>query len=457
MSSVRGHAIDAGSRWLTVSAVPRLTPVVLLFAPVVLLLTLSFLLIAAPAQAQEGPAIRGTIVDRSGDEPVPLEGVEITVTNVETGEEVGTVTTDAEGSYELALPGAGDYSAELNTDTLPEGLTLRNPDRNPLVFDVTPTQSRTLLFPTQSGEGGGGRAAEGLLGNLGDVAQLLVEGIKFGLIIAICSIGLSLIYGTTSLVNFAHGELVTFGALMAYFFNQTLGIHLIPAALIAIVVGAVAAGALDRGLWKPLRMRGTGLLSMLVVSIGLSLLLRYLFLYQFGGRTRPYGQYAVQRAVQLGPISIAPKDILMVVISVIVLGAVGLMLTRTRVGKAMRAVSDNRDLAESSGIDVERVILFVWMLGGALATVGGVFFGLAEQVSWQMGFALLLLMFAGVILGGLGTAYGALVGSLLVGILVQLSSLVIPNDLRNVAAFLVMIIVLLFRPQGLLGRRERVG
>ena len=407
--------------------------------------------------AQEGPVIRGSLEDRSGDEPVPLEGVEIVVTDEATGEEVGTVTTGADGSYELELPGPGDYAAELNTDTLPEGITLRNPDRNPLVFDMGPAQSRPLLFPVQAGDGGGGAAAGQSFEALQRLPQLIVEGIKFGLIIAITSIGLSLIYGTTGLVNFAHGEVVTFGALAAYFFNATLGIHLIPAALIAIAVGAVAAGALDRGLWRPLRTRGTGLLSMLVVSIGLSLLLRYLFLYQFGGRTRPYAQYAVQRALQLGPITIAPKDIVAVVISILALGAVGLMLTRTKVGKAMRAVADNRDLAESSGIDVERVIMFVWMLGGALAALGGVFFGLAEQVSWQMGFQLLLLMFAGVIFGGLGTAYGALIGSLLIGILIQVSSLFIPNDLRNVGAFLVLILVLLFRPQGIMGRRERVG
>ena len=420
----------------------------------VLFAAFAILAFAPPVVAQEGPQVSGTLVDRSGEEDVPLEGVEITVTNTETGEEVGTVTTDAEGFYELELPGPGNYSAELNVDTLPEGLSLRNPDNNPLEFDMGPNQSRPLLFPVGTGEGGD---AGGGVSPVQRIAQLIVEGIKFGLIIAISSIGLSLIFGTTGLVNFAHGELVSFGALVAYFFNQTLGIHLIPATFIAIAVGGLAAGGLDRGLWRPLRKRGTGLLSMLVVSIGLSLVLRYAMLYQFGGRTRPYAEYAVQRAISFAGITIAPKDIVAVIVISLTLAGVGLMLTRTRIGKAMRAVSDNRDLAESSGIDVERVILFVWVLGGALATLGGVFFGLAEQISWQMGFQLLLIMFAAVILGGLGTAYGALVGSLLVGLLIQISSLVIPNDLRNVAAFLVLIIVLLFRPQGIMGRRERVG
>jgi branched-chain amino acid transport system permease protein len=414
---------------------------------------------ATPAQAQEGPEVRGTLEDRSGEEDVPLEGVEITVTDAETGEEIGTATTGPDGTYQLDLPGAGSYAAELDVDTLPEGLSLRNPDRNPLEFDMGPGQARPLLFPVQTGEGGDAASGGGGAGRIDvqDVLQLLVEGLKFGLIIAIASVGLSLIFGTTGLVNFAHGELVSFGALMAYFFNQTLGIHLIPAAVLAIVAGGLAGGSLDLTLWRPLRGRGTGLLSMLVVSIGLSLFLRYAMLYQFGGRTRPYAQYAVQRAVDIGPVTIAPKDLLAMALSILVLAGVGLMLTHTRIGKALRAVADNRDLAESSGIDVQRVILFVWILGGGLATLGGIFQGLAEQVSWQMGFQLLLLMFAGVILGGIGTAYGALVGSLLVGIIYQMSSLVVPNDLRLVVAFFLLIVVLLFRPQGMLGRRERVG
>ena len=134
-----------------------------------------------------------------------------------------------------------------------------------------------------------------------------------------------------------------------------------------------------------------------------------------------------------------------------------LFINRTRMGKAMRAVADNRDLAASSGIDVDRVILFVWAAGGGLAALGGVMFGVTEQVSYQMGFRLLLLMFAGVTLGGLGTAYGALVGSLIVGIFVQVSTLWVPVELKNVGALVILILILLVRPQGILGQSERVG
>jgi branched-chain amino acid transport system permease protein len=120
------------------------------------------------------------------------------------------------------------------------------------------------------------------------------------------AIGLSLIFGTTGLTNFAHGEFLTGGAIAAYFFNVTLGMNLIPAAILAVLVGAVFGGLLDRGLWGPLRRRGTGLIAALVVSIGLALVLRYVFLYFFGGSSRSYAQYATQQPLSLGPISIPP-------------------------------------------------------------------------------------------------------------------------------------------------------
>jgi branched-chain amino acid transport system permease protein len=133
------------------------------------------------------------------------------------------------------------------------------------------------------------------------------------------------------------------------------------------------------------------------------------------------------------------------------------MLERTRTGKAMRAVSDNPDLAASSGIDVEAVIRNVWALGAALACLGGVLFALNERIAFNSGFNLLLLMFAGITLGGLGTAYGALVGSFIVGLFVNVSTLWVPAEMKNVGALGVLILVLLIRPQGILGRAERVG
>jgi neutral amino acid transport system permease protein len=413
--------------------------------------TLLVVAVLAPgtALAQEdetGEAIRGTL--RAEGEPV--EGVTIVAFDAD-GTEVGRAESDSDGDWRIPLPGPGQYAATLDEDSLPEDVGLRDPERGTLEFSLRTGQERTLLFPL-------GEDERALAGFLQRASQSLVNGIKFGLIIAICAIGLSLIFGTTSLVNFAHGEMVTFGAVLAFFINVAAGPgSLLWAAPLAVMAGAALGAGMERGLWRPLRNRKTGLIQLLVISIGLSLLLRNAIQFFYGGRSRPYLDYAVQRAMEFGWVRITPRDLTVIVLSLLVLTGVGLLLLRTRLGKAMRAVSDNRDLAESSGIDVQRVILVIWLMGGGLAALGGVFLGVVENVSYLMGFRLLLLMFAGVILGGLGTAFGALVGSLVVGIVTEMSTLWFSTELKFVWALGIMALVLLLRPQGILGVKERIG
>jgi len=161
--------------------------------------------------------------------------------------------------------------------------------------------------------------------------------------------------------------------------------------------------------------------------------------------------------LEIGPVDLIPKDVAIIVISTLVLIAVGVALRLTKLGKAMRAVADSGDLAASSGIDVNRIITTVWFMGGVLVTLGGVFVALSEQVNWLMGNQLLLLIFAGVTLGGLGTDFGAMIGSLLVGILIYMSTLWIAPELKNVGALVILILILMVRPQGLFGRKERIG
>jgi len=418
----------------------------------VLLVTTFFLGGAAAAQEDAREGIRGTLSNEVGSEDVPVAGAAITVVDA-TGAEIDTITSADDGSFALELPGPGEYRATIDVDSLPEGTALRDEDRATLTFPINPGQNRPLNFFFGEDDRDIATFSERAI-------DLGVAGIRFGLIIAITSVGLSLIFGTTGLTNFAHGELVTFGGLTAWFLNVTVGIPLVWAAVGAVLIGGAASGLLDRAVWRPLRKRGTGLIAMLVISIGLSLLLRYVFLFQFGGRTQPYAEYGSQRQVDLlglGVVGITPKDLVSIAISVVVLVAVALLITRTRMGKAMRAVADNPDLAASSGIDVQRVISVVWIVGGGLAALGGVLVGLGEQVSWQMGFQLLLLMFAGITLGGLGTAFGALVGGFVIGLFTNLSTLVISTELKNVGALAVLVLVLLLRPQGILGRAERVG
>jgi neutral amino acid transport system permease protein len=409
----------------------------------------------APSGGQEqaeGPKIVGTLRYERDNEAVFVPDVDITVQSSD-GSFDESATTDDEGHFEVVVPGPGSYKVTIDEDTLPDNVGLRN-DRPELTIQLRPGRPTSpALFPLGFGSEGTRNVS-----TFGDRAvRLAVQGVRFGLIIAMCAVGLSLIFGTTRLTNFAHGEMVTFGALMAYLFNVTIGWNMLIAAPIAIAIAVVAGASLDRFFWRPMRNRGTSLVSMLVISIGVGIFFRYIYNFQFGGFNESYNQWTLQKPLEWGPISIVPRDLIGMALSVVVLVGVALFLENTRMGKATRAVADNRDLAESSGIDVERVINFVWAAGAGLAALGGILQGLSEQVNWQMGFQLLLLMFAGVTLGGLGTAYGALAGSMVVGVVYEMSTLWIPSEFKTVTALGILILILLVRPQGILGQAERVG
>ena len=446
---------------------------------------LGVLSLGGPAAAQEDDggetteSLGGTLrtEDQETGEDVFIEGVTMVVFD-EDGNEVGSAVSDADGVWRVALPSSGVYDVELLVETLSDGLELRNPDRNPLTdIEVQPNTERNALFPF------GERVFSD--DNTIRLVQLTVDGIKLGLIIAMCSIGLSLIFGTTGLTNFAHGESVTFGAMLAFLFHMVWGApvdfqffglfniwsngrlfgipgtnSLVFGGIVAVILSGVFGWLFNEYVWKRLRNRGASLISALVVSIGLSIFFRYVILFQFDGRARFYRDFQIQNdPYDFGWFTVVPKDLFLIIFSTVVLIAVGLGLQKTRAGKAMRAVADNRDLAESSGIDVESVIKWVWITGSGLAGLGGVLFGMTESVNWEMGFRLLLLMFAGVTLGGLGTAYGALFGSLLIGIFIQVITWPswFPSDMKNVGALAALVLILLVRPQGLLGRSERIG
>ena len=404
----------------------------------------------APTPAPGAPAGTGeTLQGRLVNEGEPLEGVTVTVTTPD-GTEIGQAQSDENGAFVVPLPEAGEYTITLDEDTLPEGVRIREGRSGELTLPVAVGQQRNVLFPL-------GEGTRNVQTKLDRLPTLAVEGLQFGLIVALAAVGLSLIYGTTGLTNFAHGELITLGALLAYWIYGNGRLPFLLAGLLAVVAAGLLGGAQDRLLWRPLRKRGTGLIAMLVVTIGLALFLRYFFLFLFGGSSEPFRAYESQSPINLGPVDITPRALISMVLAIVVLLVVAYALLRTRIGKATRAVADNPALASSSGIDVERVIQVVWISGAALAGLAGILLGMAQQVSFQLGFQILLLVFAAVTLGGLGTAFGALVGSLIVGIFTQVSTLFIPSELKNAGALAILILILLVRPQGILGRAERVG
>jgi neutral amino acid transport system permease protein len=428
-----------------------------------LIVPIAFLLagsgsVAAQQDDNAAQVIRGRVQNEFEEDGERVrEGVADVRIVVETadGELVAEAVTDAEGNYEIAIPEPGTYNVRLDTDTLPDGVTV--PEGETEVYEgveVRANSSTTRAFFL-------GEDLSQAESKWSQLPQTLANGFKLAMIIAITSIGLSLIYGTTGLSNFAHGEMVTLGALIAWGFNRSWASwSLLPAALAAIVLTAIASGLFELGVWRPLRHRGTSLTSMMIVSIGIALAARHLYLFLVGGAFVQYGQYTLQRdLIDIGPIEYAPRSLWIICISGVVILGVAMFLLRARFGKAIRAVSDNPDLASSSGIDSDRVILLVWVLGGALAGLGGVMYGLEFGIRWDMGFTLLLLMFAAITLGGLGNPFGALVGSLVIGIFVELWTWVVPNanDMKNVGALFALIIILLIRPQGILGSKERIG
>lgn len=395
--------------------------------------------------------MRSTLIDRKGtdspDDDEPIEGARIVVER--DGEEVGKAETDAEGRFRIALAGEGDYTATLDEDSLPDGVSIAD-GGGKLEFRLGPGQSRVLLFELNA-------ATRRTEGKFDLFLQALVDGTYFGLLLALAAVGLSLIYGTTGLVNFAHGELVTLGAIFAYWFNRDFGWPLILSGALAVVAAGGTGWLLDAGFWGPLRKRGTGNTALMVISIGVALAALNLYLYVFGGFTRPYGDYHAQEALSFGTVSIPPKRIVGALLCLGCLVAVATALQRTRVGKAMRAIADSRDLAASSGINVDWVIRFVWMFGAGLAALGGILFSISQDVNYEQGSSMLLLLFAAITLGGLGAAYGALIGGFVIGLFVSISAVWVPTELKNVGALAVLIVVLLVRPQGILGQRERVG
>jgi branched-chain amino acid transport system permease protein len=404
-------------------------------------------------------SILGRICDRRETPQTPVAGAAVTVED-EAGEVLGEATSGADGTFVIDLPGTvvdhlgKTYVVKIDEESLPE-------DTSPEVLQrqvaVNLDTDQSVTFPVGEAETGTGFATRAL--------QLTVGGIVFSVLLAMAALGLSMIFGTTGLTNFAHGELVTFGAIVAFAVDQLPGairiggvnLTVVVAVFVAFVVSGAFGWVNDRALWAPLRRRGTGLIAMMIVSIGLSIFLRSVYQYFAGAQARNYSQYSAVQPWEVGPLLITPKELIVAGTGIVVLVAVSLLIQRTRLGKATRAVADNPALSSATGINVERVINLVWIGGAALAGLSGALLGLTQGFDYQIGFKILLLIFAAVVLGGLGSIWGAMVGAFVVGLFTELSTLFVPAEFKFVGALLVLIIVLLIRPQGLLGKAQRVG
>ncbi|NNC24058.1 branched-chain amino acid ABC transporter permease [Salinisphaera sp. USBA-960] len=294
--------------------------------------------------------------------------------------------------------------------------------------------------------------------------SLTIWGITFGSIIALGAIGLTLIYGVVKFPNFSHGGLVTLGAYVAYTVVTvwpgqsaalrplSFGWDLVVGLFVAMPVVGLVALVLDRLVYRRLRRQQASLVLFAMASLAMAFLLRSVLYITWGSDFHFYYSGRANPAMALPfNIRIQADQLFTLGLAITLVVALYLMLERTRLGKAMRATANNPELAQIRGINTEKIIGWTWLLSGALAAAGGVIYGLASQVRPEMGFYLLIPIFAAVIMGGIGNPRGALAGALIVGVTQQVSSAFISPAYGPAIAFLLMIIVLLLRPQGLFG------
>ncbi|MGG6297988.1 branched-chain amino acid ABC transporter permease [Leptolyngbya sp. AN02str] len=283
--------------------------------------------------------------------------------------------------------------------------------------------------------------------------QLFVNGIAVGSIIALAAVGLTLTYGILRLANFAHGDLMSLGA----YFTLTAEAFIPPALGAFRIWVAIAIGALltigvalvtEKLLWSPMRDRRVSSTTLIIISIGLALFLRNGIILLWGAGNQRY-QVPVLSALNFFGVRITQSRVIVVVLAIVAILGLHYLLQNTKIGKAMRAVADNVDLARVSGINVERVVIWTWVIAAGLTAVGGGMYGLITAVRPDMGWFLILPMFAAVILGGIGNPYGAIAGAYVIGIAQEISTYFLPAEYKLAVALIFMVMVLFVRPQGI--------
>ncbi len=284
-------------------------------------------------------------------------------------------------------------------------------------------------------------------------AQTTINGLVTGTYFALGAVGLSLVFGVLRLVNFAHGDMLTFGAYIALLLNVTLALPIVPAVLGGVIATAVLGAVSELIIWRPMRARRAGGLQMLLIAIGLAFVIRNCIQLVAGADPLELRVNVTTAVVLPGGLRIGTVELDVVIVGLLALLGVATLLRFGRLGKEMRALADNLSLAEVAGIDTSRVIVTTWLVAGALAGLAGVLSTAAAGVMTpNFGFQLLLSLFAATVLGGIGNAYGALVGGLLLGLAEEWSTMFIDPRWKLAVGFMILIVTLLLRPSGLLGR-----
>jgi len=282
------------------------------------------------------------------------------------------------------------------------------------------------------------------------VGQTTLNGLVAAGYFSLGAVGLTLVFGTLRIINFAHGDLLTLGAYLTFGISA-LGLPFWPAAALAIVLTALIAFALDRIIWEPMRRARTSTLQLFLVAIGLAMVIRYSIQFFAGSQVRAVGQ-DVLSSLSVGPFHLGTLQALVLVVGVSAVALVGVALAFTRFGKQIRALADNMALAEISGIDTLRAVRLIWLVAGGLAGLAGVLYAAAiGSVNPNFGFFILLSLFTAAVLGGIGNAYGALAGGLVIGLAQEWSTLFFNARWKPVVGFAILIVILLIMPRGIFG------
>jgi neutral amino acid transport system permease protein len=281
--------------------------------------------------------------------------------------------------------------------------------------------------------------------------QLIVNGIALGSIIALGAVGLTLTYGILRLSNFAHGDYMTLGAFVAWTLNVS-EIPVLSNIWVSMVIGIIATVGVallaEAVLWKRMRRVRATATTLVIISIGLALFLRNGILLIYGGDAKPYN-LPVSEAIDLFGLKIRFYNLIVLGFALAAIAGLHFLLQNTKIGKAMRAVADDIDLARVTGINVERVVLWTWIISASLTGLGGQMYGLVTNVRPDMGWFLIMPMFAAVTLGGIGNPYGAIAGAFIIGIAQEVSVPIVGSQYKLAIALILMVLTLLFRPQGL--------
>lgn len=284
--------------------------------------------------------------------------------------------------------------------------------------------------------------------------QQIVNGISLGSIYALIALGYTMVYGIIKLINFAHGDVYMVGAYVGFFVTSYTGVGFIPALIIAMASCAILGMAIEKVAYKPLR--NSSRIAVLITAIGVSLLLEYLMMYFAGAQVRSYPKLFSGRVFTIGNIVIKTQQIYIVITALILMFILQYTVNKTKVGKAMRAVSADKDAAQLMGIKVNDTISFTFAIGSALAGAGGVLVGVYyNSIDPLMGMMPGLKAFVAAVFGGIGSIPGAMIGGLSIGMLETLVSGYGNSMYRDAAVFAFLILILILKPSGLLGKNTK--